>query len=395
MAKKPKVDKRSWLPKRSSPFAREVDVALQLVSRAAAGVGKAPVAAVNLATQALVCDGLASEFEGDAVMAAESAESFAGCDAETRQAALALANELGATTPCVNAFVPPYPDPVATLETDEAGLAVALTRNVRAGLGPRTWVLSPVAEAEQPAISLSLLEYGRPVVCAIALPNLPRNSMSGEKLLRMTVSFDGQSGAVPPPMGSLMWAEQGIGAYERSVGGEHGTDVRIRVDRALIGRRDIVGTAWTRPDRDNGPLPVDKTTGVQDFGAEVIRCEAAAQPRAAALASELGISGEPLQAKGPFAYGLIARGEAMAYFDLPDAAEAFDRNVWAHAAGVLLVQEAGGRVTDPAGNELDFSVCREGTALPAHVVGAIATNGDIHANVMRKCGLASLNAALG
>jgi len=90
---------------------------------------------------------------------------------------------------------------------------------VRAGLGPRTWVLSPVAEAEQPAISLSLLEYGRPVVCAIALPNLPRNSMSGEKLLRMTVSFDGQSGAVPPPMGSLMWAEQGIGAYERSVGG--------------------------------------------------------------------------------------------------------------------------------------------------------------------------------
>jgi len=48
----------------------------------------------------------------------------------------------------------------------------------------------------------------------------------------------------------------------------------------------------------------------------------------------------------------------MAYFDLPDAAEAFDRNVWAHAAGVLLVQEAGGRVTDPAGNELDFSVWR-------------------------------------
>ena len=120
MAKKPKVDKRSWLPKRSSPFAREVDVALQLVSRAAAGVGKAPAAAVNLATQALVCDGLASEFEGDTVMAAESAESFAGCDAETRQAALALANELGATTPCVNAFVPPYPDPVARLETAEA-----------------------------------------------------------------------------------------------------------------------------------------------------------------------------------------------------------------------------------------------------------------------------------
>ena len=31
MAKKPKTDPRVWLPKRSSPYAREVDVALQLV----------------------------------------------------------------------------------------------------------------------------------------------------------------------------------------------------------------------------------------------------------------------------------------------------------------------------------------------------------------------------
>ena len=60
-------------------------------------------------------------------------------------------------------------------------------------LSPRTWLLAPVVEAAQPAVSLTLLDMGRPVVCAIALPNLPRNSMGGEKLLRMMVSYDGQS----------------------------------------------------------------------------------------------------------------------------------------------------------------------------------------------------------
>ena len=39
--------------------------------------------------------------------------------------------------------------------------------------------------------TVALLEFGQPVVCAVALPSLPRNAMSGEKLLRMTVSFDG------------------------------------------------------------------------------------------------------------------------------------------------------------------------------------------------------------
>ena len=111
---------------------------------------------------------------------------------------------------------------------------------------------------------------GRPVACAIALPNLPRNSMGGEKLLRtpacgkrggtgcgqlagsltapgrasgcaklrpasasqplglrcflpvvfptlgMMVSYDGQSGAVAPAAGTLLWAEEGIGAYAHS-----------------------------------------------------------------------------------------------------------------------------------------------------------------------------------
>ena len=103
-------------------------------------------------------------------------------------------------------------------------------------------------------------------------------------------------GALPPPVGTIMWAEENKGAYERNIGGEHGTDVPIRVDRSLIGKRSIAE---------------GQVTGVQDF-VDVTRAEARAQSsRAASLATELGIQAAPLQAEGPFAYGLVARGEAQ------------------------------------------------------------------------------------
>ena len=60
-----------------------------------------------------------------------------------------------------------------------------------------------------------------------------------------------------------------------------------------------------------------------------------------------------LQAEGPFPYALVARAEAQCYFELPDEVAAFDASIWSHAAGSLLVTEAGGLVTDTAGNPLD------------------------------------------
>ena len=134
----------------------------------------------------------------------------------------------------------------------------------------------------------------------------------------------------------------------------------------------------------------------------------------------LGVTKPTLRAEGPFAYGLVARGEVCArthperiptlgrssrvcgvarchcllpsaqahvYFDTPDADADFDSHLWAHAAGALLVTEAGGRVTDTVGNPLDFSLCRDGRTLPQHVVGTIATNRDLHPDVVRQLGL--------
>jgi 3'(2'), 5'-bisphosphate nucleotidase len=376
MAKKSKADHRVWLPKRTSPFARELDVALQLVSRAAAGVDRSPTQVANFAAQALVCDGIASEFADDTVMASETASTFAACDAETQKAVLELINEEGANTPCVNSFEPPYPEAVKETQLSGSDVGATLDKGAAKSLSARTWVLAPIVEADQPAVSLTLMEGGQPVVCAVALPTMLRNAMSGDKLLRMTVSFDGQSGALPPPAGTILWAEENKGAYERSIAGEHGTDVPIRVDRSLIGKRNIA---------------TGQVTGVQDFD-EVTRCENAPLKRAESLASELGMKSSALSVGGPFAYGHVARGEAQTYFDLPDTSADFDSHIWAHAAGTLLVKEAGGTVTDTVGNELDFSVSKGGL-LPQEVVGVLATNRDVHPDVLRELGLASIAAA--
>jgi hypothetical protein len=111
-----------------------------------------------------VSEGLKSEFPNDSIIAPNTAASLAGHD---EQAILDLCNQLGATQPCVNEFDPPYPKPVAAAKFDAAKLSAALERGCAVtALSPRTWLLAPVAEAAQPAISLTLLEYGRPVVIA-------------------------------------------------------------------------------------------------------------------------------------------------------------------------------------------------------------------------------------
>ena len=69
------------------------------------------------------------------------------------------------------------------------------------------------------------------------------------------------------------------------------------------------------------------------------------------------------------------------------------RNLRADSRASLLVKEAGGLVTDTSGNALEFSTCRDGATLPAHVVGVLATNRDVHPDVLRELGLASIAAA--
>lgn len=84
----------------------------------------------------------------------------------------------------------------------------------------------------------------------------------------------------------------------------------------------------------------------------------------------LGIASPTLRLDGQTKYAAVARGRSSVFLDLSsDTAK-----VWDHAAGCLVVEEAGGKVTDTNGESLDFS---QGRMLERNF-GIVATNGIFH-----------------
>jgi len=76
-------------------------------------------------------------------------------------------------------------------------------------------------------------------------------------------------------------------------------------------------------------------------------------------------------------YGVLASGDAHAYTRLPRPG--YVENIWDHAAGALLIEEAGGRVSDTLGRPLDFSL---GAQLSRDVTGIVASNGECHEDLL-------------
>lgn len=98
-----------------------------------------------------------------------------------------------------------------------------------------------------------------------------------------------------------------------------------------------------------------------------------------AIDRRLGLTYTAKQMDSLAKYGAIARGDAHFYTRVPlPQFQGKKENIWDHAAGVIIVEEAGGKVTDLEGQPLDFSV---GTKL-SNNYGVLATNGTIHSQVL-------------
>ncbi len=72
------------------------------------------------------------------------------------------------------------------------------------------------------------------------------------------------------------------------------------------------------------------------------------------VAESLGTRVPLLRVDGQPKYGMVARGEALAYMRFPSSPGQYAEKIWDHAAGKIIVEEAGGRVTDMNGRALDF-----------------------------------------
>ncbi|CAH9142899.1 unnamed protein product [Cuscuta epithymum] len=71
------------------------------------------------------------------------------------------------------------------------------------------------------------------------------------------------------------------------------------------------------------------------------------------IARKLGVKASPVRIDSQAKYGALSRGDGAIYLRFPH--KGYREKIWDHAAGCIVVSEAGGIVTDAAGNPLDFS----------------------------------------
>ena len=97
------------------------------------------------------------------------------------------------------------------------------------------------------------------------------------------------------------------------------------------------------------------------------------------IAQQVGFIMPPIEMYGQAKHGVLARGEASVYIRLPNPATPDYREyIWDNAAGMIVVEEAGGVVTDVDGQALDFSQGKQMT----HNRGILATNGKLHPQLL-------------
>lgn len=99
-----------------------------------------------------------------------------------------------------------------------------------------------------------------------------------------------------------------------------------------------------------------------------------------AIAKEVGITTDSVRVDSQAKYGIVAAGEAALYLRLPSPKYPnYRENIWDHAAGSIVVEEAGGKVTDMYGKPLDFATASKMNDNR----GVVVSNGLIHDSVIQ------------
>jgi 3'(2'), 5'-bisphosphate nucleotidase len=99
------------------------------------------------------------------------------------------------------------------------------------------------------------------------------------------------------------------------------------------------------------------------------------EAKLAQLTMHLGIQPRPTRMDSQAKYAVLAAGAADLLFRLPPAQQPHKaENIWDQAAGSILVEEAGGSVTDLLGRPLDFSTGRQ----LRNNMGVLASNAYLH-----------------
>jgi len=278
---------------------------------------KSPVTVADFGAQAIICQALAAAFPEDPVVGEEDAK-------ELRKPE--MAETLTKVTYYVQAL-----SPDATPED--------VTRWIDHGNGQvssRYWTLDPIdgtkgfLRQDQYAVALALVENGEVKVGVLACPAMPLDG--------------GQTGA-------LYVAVRGEGATMVTLSG--GEPQRLQVVTA----DDVANFRFV----------------------ESVEAAHGDQSKQNAIAQAVGITTESFRVDSQAKYGIVASGKAALYLRLPSPKYPdYRENIWDHAAGAIVVEESGGRVSDMYGQPLNFA---DGSKMMNNR-GVVVSNGTIHDRVI-------------
>lgn len=296
-------------------------VRAQIVPEAMEKQDRSPVTIADFGSQAVICRALATACPQDSVVGEEDATTL-------RQPE--MADALAQVTQYVQAVAPGVTPEEVTSWIDHGNGEVR----------QRYWTLDPIdgtkgfLRGDQYAIALALVEAGEVKVGVLACPSL---------------SVDLPQ--FPQAKGLLFVAVRGEGATVVPSKGDNPHSIQV-----------------VSPD-DQANLRF----------VESVESGHSNQARQAAIAEQVGITNPSLRIDSQAKYGAVASGQAALYLRLPSPkTPEYQENIWDHAAGAIIVEEAGGRVTDMYGKPLDFSL---GSKL-INNQGVIVSNGSIHDTVL-------------
>lgn len=278
--------------------------------------GKEPVTIADYGAQALILREIRARFPADGAFAEERAADFGSvASASQRDAVL---RHVGASL-----------NQAVSQEDIQTWLDFGRGQSVE-----RMWAVDPIdgtkgfLRSDQFAIAVALIVRGELAIAALACPKLPYETSESNAEL-----------------GVIAWAAQGEGATLENLAGDQSRPLKVSsiADPAAMRVVESVESGHTD----------------HSFSADVL--------------SAARVAGRSLRMDSQAKYVAVADGRAEIYIrHTPDPD--YREKVWDHAAGALVIAEAGGRVTDLHGHKLDFSV---GERL-GNNHGILGTNGPLH-----------------
>ncbi|KAI9461539.1 3',5'-bisphosphate nucleotidase [Russula earlei] len=253
----------------------------------------------------------------------------------------------------------------------------------------RFWTLDPIDGTKgflrggQYAICLALLVDARVELGVIGCPNLPFVA-SGPSPDHVPVPVHDQDDTAN--RGALFLAVRGHGAFQLPLLAPPPTALPPAAASATSG-----GGAHppaVRAVQQPRPTPLSmRPLALRELSfLESVEKAHAALDTNARVAARLGVHAAPVRMDSQAKYAALVRGDAGGgvYLRLPVArngagsADGYREKIWDHAAGSLLVEEAGGVVSDARGRPLDFGL---GRTLGVNF-GVVAARKEVHAQVL-------------